>query len=188
MPSDLRLLKSNAVLHLPTDEKPYYQISMTDRKGKCEIKIAVTKPFPNPIPHPQHPDYVRIKPTEYIWFRHRLGKRFNECGCASFSKNVNELFEAWQHIHLTLRYKGKDNASYAFYPEFEYELGEALAHASLVASLALGRAVPECYNDLIERFGAKVLREALEKEERGEYVEIDEDVEDPVDDFEDLTI
>jgi hypothetical protein len=183
MPSDLHLLKTNAILHLPTDEKPYYEISMTSLDGKCTIQIAATKPLPSQTLDPRHPAYEKIKPVQYVSFTHD-----GSCGCASFSKDAKVLFEAWQHIHLTLRYKGKDNASYAFYPEFEYESGEALAHASLVASLALGRTVPECYHNLIENFGATVLQEALRKEQRGEHVEIINDGEGPLNYLARLTI
>ncbi|KAI0454588.1 hypothetical protein F5B21DRAFT_504282 [Xylaria acuta] len=170
---ELHLLKSNAVLVPPTDEEPCHQISMTN--NGCTISIAATKPFPVPIHiHPLHPDFKehKPKPAEWVSITHK-----NRCECAIFSRQVPDFFEAWRHIHLTLRYKSGDNASYAFYPEFEYEVGEALAHASLTASLALGKPIPSCYEYLIKDFGTPKLRieaERIEAErqaalDRGQY-------------------
>ncbi|KAI0431843.1 hypothetical protein F5Y09DRAFT_340228 [Xylaria sp. FL1042] len=150
MSSQLNLLKSNAVLIGPTLDVPYYSIKMTNAETGCELRIAALKPFRNPILN------IKIVPREYVSYKHKK----DECNCASFTKTANSLFKTWQEIHLKLRKDPKDNASYAFYPEFEYEEGEGLAHASLVASLGLGKPIPECYESLIEKFGAPNLQKS----------------------------
>ncbi|KAI0977142.1 hypothetical protein F4678DRAFT_411998 [Xylaria arbuscula] len=155
MSSQLHLLKSNAVLIAPTAEKPYYSIEMTSEESGCQLCIAALKPFPDPLL------LLKPRPEDYVLCNHVS----LTCPCASFSWDTKQFFEIWQNIHMALRYQSSDNASYAFYPDFEYEEGEALAHASLVASLALGTPVPECYESLIRKFGAPKLQEELEEEE-----------------------
>ncbi|TRX93038.1 hypothetical protein FHL15_006176 [Xylaria flabelliformis] len=159
---ELHLLKSNAVLIPPTDEKPYHQISVTSEKTGCSICIAATKPLPTLIDiPPSHSDFHQHQPKPAEWVS--VSHVNDRCGCAPYSKQAKELFAVWRHIHLTLRHEPADNASYAFYPEFEYETGEALAHASLTASLALGEPVPECYNRLIRNFGTPKLRKEFDE-------------------------
>ncbi|KAI0865708.1 hypothetical protein F4860DRAFT_526158 [Xylaria cubensis] len=156
---ELHLLECFAVVIPPTDEKPYHQISVTSEAG-CSICIAATKPLLTLIDiPPSHPDFHKHqpKPAEWVSVSHVKDR----CGCATYSKQAKELFPVWRHIHSTLRYDPTDNASYAFYPEFEYETGEALAHASLTASLALGKPIPECYDRLIRNFGTPKLKKEL---------------------------
>ncbi|KAI1746268.1 hypothetical protein F4680DRAFT_15271 [Xylaria scruposa] len=163
---ELHILKSNAVIIPPTDEKPYYQVSVTSEETGCSICIAATKQLEVPIHiSPLHPDFHRQKPkpAECVSVSHIKDR----CQCALYSISRKELFAVWRQIHLTLRYNPKDNASYAFYPEFEYETGEALAHASLTASLALGKSIPECYNHLIKSFGNPRLRRVLKYSDLG---------------------
>ncbi|KAH8160586.1 hypothetical protein CIB48_g7652 [Xylaria polymorpha] len=148
---ELHLLKANAILIQPTDEKPYHQISVINQETECAISIAATKPFiVHAWNHPFHPDFQSLKPKPEEWVSVTHGE---DCKCASFSRQVEDFFDTWRRLHETLRYKSDDNASYAFYPEYEYEIGESLAHASLVASLALGKPVPSCYDYLIKDFG-----------------------------------
>ncbi|KAI0491150.1 hypothetical protein F4859DRAFT_35840 [Xylaria cf. heliscus] len=172
MVSDLRILKTNAAIIPPTDERPYYQVSVAGQKG-CTVSIAATAPIPVYIHiDPLHPDFKasKPKPEEYVTVSHA-----EYCRCARYSLKEKDLFKIWQDIHLTLRHeKGNDQASYAFYPEFEYETGESLAHASLTASLALGRSVPRCYKYLVKTYGTRERRQELEREERherGEYTD-----------------
>ncbi|KAI0552613.1 hypothetical protein F4679DRAFT_581515 [Xylaria curta] len=173
---ELHILKSNAVIIPPTDEKPYYQVSVTSEETGCSICIAATKPLEVPIHiSPVHLDFHKHKPkpTEYVSVSHTEDR----CECATFS--MKEIFAVWRHIHLTLRHSPNDNASYAFYPEFEYETGEALAHASLTASLILGKSTPECYNHLIRNFGNPRLRHALKHSDlRSEYYADNDDSDD----------
>ncbi|KAI1308860.1 hypothetical protein F5Y03DRAFT_404662 [Xylaria venustula] len=147
MSSQLHLLKSNAVLIAPTAEKPYYSIEMTNEDSGCRLSIAALKPLPDPIlvGHPDWKEKLKPRPEE----------------------ETKQVFETWQNIHMALRHLSSDNASYAFYPDFEYEQGEALAHASLVASLALGKPVPRCYESLIRKFGAPKLQAELGGEDDG---------------------
>ncbi|KAI1753383.1 hypothetical protein F4782DRAFT_93336 [Xylaria castorea] len=169
--SSLHLLKSNAVLVPPTEEKPYHQILVKIEETGCSVSIAATKPLTVPIHiHPLHADFKKHKPKPAEWVSVTHNYR---CECASFSKHVVGFFEVWRHIHLTLRHKRDDNASYAFYPDFEYETGEALAHASLTASLALGKPIPECYEYLIKNFSTPKARGALRQArlDRGEFVD-----------------
>ncbi|KAI0875538.1 hypothetical protein GGS24DRAFT_288778 [Hypoxylon argillaceum] len=166
MPSQLRLLKSNAVLVPPTAEAPYHQISMTNSATGCTILIAATKPFPSLVHlHPNDPTYqaTKAQPDDYVSVSHGEG-----CTCASYSKDPSELFLVWRHIHAELRYNPTDQAAWAFYPEFEYEDGEMLAHASLTASLALGKQVPECYDAYGREFGTPAMVRALKEKEREE--------------------
>ncbi|KAI0445509.1 hypothetical protein F4803DRAFT_570907 [Xylaria telfairii] len=150
---ELHILKANAVLIQPTNEKPYHQISVTTGEAGCTITIAATKPFiVHAWNHPLHPDFQKLKPKpeEYVSVIHA-----ENCKCASYSRQVDDCFDTWRHLHESLRRKIDDNASYAFYPEYDYETGEALAHASLVASLALGKSIPGCYHFLIRDFGVR---------------------------------
>ncbi|KAJ8123366.1 hypothetical protein O1611_g9609 [Lasiodiplodia mahajangana] len=163
MPSDIYLLRSNAELILPTEEEPHHQIAMTDASKKCKLVIAATKPFPNLLAfHPLHPEWEskKAQPVDYVSVVH--GER---CDCASWTKTPRDVFDRWQHIHELLRYKVSDDAAHAFYAVIDdYQTAEAVAHASLVASLGLGIQVPECYKPLIMEFGASALVEALREE------------------------
>ncbi|KAI1424395.1 hypothetical protein F5Y12DRAFT_797175 [Xylaria sp. FL1777] len=142
MSSQIHLLKSNATVRAPTAEEPWYVVEVTSPNGHCQISIAATKPLPDPILK-VHPDWEKLepKPESYVSLTHA-----HRCRCMTLSKAHDTLFETWQHIHTLLRYNPRDNASYAFYPEFEYEVGEALAHASLVASFAMRKPLPDCYD------------------------------------------
>ncbi|KAI0909038.1 hypothetical protein F4823DRAFT_596399 [Ustulina deusta] len=182
MSSQLHLLKSNAVVCAPTAEASFYVIDVTNPDSGCRISIAATKPLPDTL-HlgPAHPDWEKLmpQPKDYVWFSHVK----KTCGCAALAKSEKTLFETWQCIHMHLRHQLDDNASYAFYPEFEYEVGEALAHASLVASLALGIPVPECYDSLLGLFGARNPQRPWETEtEDGD----DADLTDTADDSDDV--
>ncbi|KAI1191015.1 hypothetical protein F5B17DRAFT_384190 [Nemania serpens] len=165
MVSQLHVLRSNATLIPPTPSEPFYKVSVTNPKTDCTICIAATKPFPDPILiHPLLPNYRKLKPkpAEWVSIMHAgLG-----CGCVDYAFEEEDLFDTWRHIHLQLRHQDGDDASRAFYPEFEYEVGEALAHASLVASLAVGRPVPESYDGLVDRFGALALINELRDRDR----------------------
>ncbi|KAK5630933.1 hypothetical protein RRF57_006648 [Xylaria bambusicola] len=155
MSSQLHLLKSNGEVYKSGGEKQYHTVAMRNLNTGCQLFIAATRPLPDPIYiHLRDIEWKRRVPLHYVWFRHN--KEY--CRCAPFSKAHDTLFETWQHLHMTLRHQASDNASYAFYPDFEYEEGEALAHASLVASLALGKPIPECYKHLIKDYGAKSLQ------------------------------
>ncbi|KAI0525560.1 hypothetical protein F5B22DRAFT_658387 [Xylaria bambusicola] len=155
MSSELHLLKSNGRVSKSRDGKPYHTVVMTNPDTDCQLFIAATRPLPDPIyVHLRTAEWKQALPLHYVWFRH--DKEY--CPCASFSKTHDSLFETWQHLHTTLRYQSSDNASYAFYPDYEYEEGEALAHASLVASLALGMPIPKCYEHLIRDYGARNLQ------------------------------
>ncbi|KAI1352076.1 hypothetical protein F5Y01DRAFT_314068 [Xylaria sp. FL0043] len=168
MPSQLHVLKSNASLIAPTPERPYYTIEMTNSKTGCRLSIAATKPLPDPLLS------VKAKPTDYVSVEHVKGK----CYCAEFSTERPRFFRAWRLIHDTLRHKDWDSAAHAFYPDFAYEEGEALAHASLVASLALGKKIPECYRGLIYRFGAANLQPKTEYDDY-DYDSAEEHEEEP---------
>lgn len=176
MSSQLHLLKSNAGLHGCTPTEPTPFISVTNEETGCRVVIAATRAFKDPI----YSHYLGLKPRpiDYVWLSHNP----YHCYCAAFSKSHDPLFETWQHIHITLRHRASDNASYAFYPEFEYETGEALAHASLVGSLALGKPIPECYHDLIPEYGAKNLRDMLDPGEASEEEEEEMDISEESDD------
>ncbi|KAI0814360.1 hypothetical protein GGR55DRAFT_428362 [Xylaria sp. FL0064] len=152
MASQLHILKSNAFLIAPTADRPYYTIEMANSKTGCRLSIAATKPLPDPLLS------IKAKPMDYVSVEHVKGK----CYCAEFSTERPRFFAAWQKIHVTLRHKDWDSAAHAFYPDFSYEEGEALAHASLVASLALGKRIPKCYRGLIYRFGADNLQRKTE--------------------------
>ncbi|KAI1110906.1 hypothetical protein F5Y14DRAFT_465093 [Nemania sp. NC0429] len=144
MVSQWHILKSNATLIPPTPEEPYHKISVTNPKTGCTICIAALKPFPDPLLIDLRPD-----PTDWISITHASP----HCGCVGYAFEEGLLFKTWRGLHLKLRHQEKDLASYAFYPEFEYARGEELAHASLIASLAVGRRVPEYYDCLIEQYG-----------------------------------
>ncbi|KAI0108701.1 hypothetical protein GGR51DRAFT_123854 [Nemania sp. FL0031] len=167
MPSDIHLLRSNAELILPTEKEPYYHITMTNASKTCSVFIAATKPFPNLLAiHPKHPEWnsMKAQPKDYVLTIHS-----EHCECASWAKTPTEFFERWQHIHQFLRRQASDDAAQAFYSVLtEYETSEAVAHASLVASLGLGIQVPECYIPLVREFGAPALVEALPVEEEDE--------------------
>jgi len=168
MQTGLRLLKDNAVLAKVNDPKPYYQISMSSKSSetpgseeRCTIQIAATKPLRDPITtHPLHPDYEEVKPENWVVVKHNKG---DDCGCPEWAKKARSVYDTWQKIHLTLRHKKHhDRAAFAFYPEFEYDIGEALGHASLVASLALTTQIPECYYPLAGKYGNEDLKTLVE--------------------------
>ncbi|KAI1199887.1 hypothetical protein F5X97DRAFT_321900 [Nemania serpens] len=160
MVSQLHLLRSNATIIPPTPSEPYYKISVSNPKEGCTICIAATKPFPDPIHiHPLLPNYDKLKPKPIEWISIMHTNLL--CGCVDYAWSEEYLFGIWRLVHLELRHRDADDASRAFYPEFEYEVGEALAHASLVASLAVGRPIPEIYDELIQPFGALALVEEL---------------------------
>ncbi|KAI1824722.1 hypothetical protein F4861DRAFT_231114 [Xylaria intraflava] len=145
MSTQLSLLKSNAAITPPTSTKPYYEVTVTSPASRCKVTIAATKALPDPIyrhvrPPPEASEYVSLHHTWY-------------CTCNPRAKSAQYLFDLWQRIHRALRYESGDQAAYAFYPEFKSEIGEALAHASLAASLVVGRRVPERYNNLVQTHG-----------------------------------
>ncbi|KAI0194599.1 hypothetical protein F4808DRAFT_334891 [Astrocystis sublimbata] len=159
---ELRLLKSNVELIAPTDEKPYYSISIENEAKTCKIEIAAGKSFP-PVPieiHPLHPDWESHKPkaSEWVTISHA-----DRCECTWWSSNPKSFFDLWQEIHIELRHNSaSDQASYAFYPKFSYlDIGEDLAHASLMASIAVGKEVPSCYEDLVKTWGTNRAKRAL---------------------------
>ncbi|KAI1171231.1 hypothetical protein F4777DRAFT_583108 [Nemania sp. FL0916] len=165
MTPPLSILRSNAVLTSPTEAEPYYSVGIKKLGSWCQIWIAATKPLPDPLkPSP-------LNPKDYLTIYHGQDR----CTCRMYSYDEEEFFKTWQQIHLKLRYDRNDNASYAFYPTFHYEVGEALAHAVLVASLAMGKPIPGCYYHMIEKFGAPRLQVAYLKMQRGDSEEYLED-------------
>ncbi|KAI1363437.1 hypothetical protein F5Y08DRAFT_239879 [Xylaria arbuscula] len=170
MSSQLHLLKSNAVVTKPTPTTAFHTLYVQNDETGCRVHIAATRSLMDPIYARHHG--LKDRPVDFVWFRHHP----YDCYCASFAKSHDTLFETWQRLHMALRRKTSDNAAYAFYPEFEYEMGEAFAHASLVASLAVGKSIPECYEYLIKDYGAKNLRDKLfpEEEMEGEMGSSDE--------------
>ncbi|KAF2963110.1 hypothetical protein GQX73_g10474 [Xylaria multiplex] len=178
MSSDLYILNDNAILIPPTKDKPYYQVSVTTEcphVAGCTITISATKEFPDPLKAfvgELKSDNPKVNPADWVSITH-----FDEnCCCARFSRDIDKFFAVWQAIHNVLRHRSEDQASYAFYPKFEYEDGEALAHASLVACLALGVTIPDCYNTLVPNFGGRELKlELISRMEvyTGEQLDID---------------
>ncbi|KAJ2998441.1 hypothetical protein NUW58_g325 [Xylaria curta] len=123
------------------------------------VKVAATKPYLDPVHvYPWHPEYQEPKPKPEDWISITHS---DNCGCSLFSKREADFFDFWQSLHLALRHSRKDSTSYAFYPEFEYETGEALAHASLTANLGLRQPVPKCYARLTQAACRRQLKEVL---------------------------
>ncbi|GAP84051.1 hypothetical protein SAMD00023353_0601760 [Rosellinia necatrix] len=153
MPSDLFLLAKNVDIGEPTQDYPFYRVSVSNDRG-CLLSIAATKALPDPLVEPRVPP----EPKDYISITHNEDR----CICASHSLFEATLFKVWQDVHIALRHSHRDQASYAFYPKHEYEIGEALAHASLVVKLAIAQRIPSCYDYLISEHGAARLYRAYQ--------------------------
>ncbi|KAI2633920.1 hypothetical protein GGS21DRAFT_119356 [Xylaria nigripes] len=154
MPNSLSLLRTNAILHPTCPQTPYHRISVRHERTACKITIAATKPLPSRLLNGGPLD-----PNQYVQIFHS-----DICTCAFYAKCAVSLFNVWQILHIRLRYGTRDLASAAFYPVFEYAEGEAIAHASLTASLAVGKQVPDCYRHLVSIFGAPPLRHLVRAE------------------------
>ncbi|KAI1258793.1 hypothetical protein F5Y18DRAFT_412140 [Xylariaceae sp. FL1019] len=165
MPSDIHLLRTNATLSNPTTEdRSSYTISVEHPEWHCKITIAALKPFPLALQRdPRQPNYIPVDPNDWVQITHGEDK----CPCAA--DNAKEVFRRWQELHLVLRYKASDNAAHPFYPDFEYEDGENLGHASLIASLTLGLRVPDCYCPLYVQYGPEQLAKLFKKHEIVEW-------------------
>lgn len=163
--TNMDLLKAHVTVTPPTDKQPYYKVSMTKKQTGCTISIAVTKPLPDPLlaVHALKPE-----PTEWVTVEHSE----EDCLCAWYAYRETHLFDVWQTLHARLRRINADHAASAFYPEHEYELGEALGHAALVLNLAMGGAIPCCYIYLVEKLGAAMLIVEVDNR-KGRYIDID---------------
>ncbi|KAI0146358.1 hypothetical protein GGR57DRAFT_516795 [Xylariaceae sp. FL1272] len=165
MSANLHLLRTNATLFNSTPEnRSKYSISVEHPQGLCKITIAALKPFPLALQRdPNQPSYVPVNPGDWVQVTHGSGP----CDCAA--KDAKEIFPRWQELHIKLRYRVKDNAAHPFYPDFEYEDGENLGHASLIACLTLGLRVPNCYVRLYINYGPKELAELFTKHDNVEW-------------------
>ncbi|KAI1438873.1 hypothetical protein GGR50DRAFT_691033 [Xylaria sp. CBS 124048] len=137
------ILRTNVKHTTPSTAQPWHTVSATSPTG-CSFTIHATRPLPDPIFHKINSD-----PGAYVEIEHNpMG-----CTCTNHARSVACFFDAWRAVHLKLRHDPEDHASSPFYPDYEYAIGEALGHASLIISLSCGLPIPKVYEDLVPEYG-----------------------------------